>query len=192
MGSVVDIYHGTSTYFARKLIRGVSGSPIIAAGALDCAAELHEQLVRVAGSTYEAANLYPRDSSTGTWAPLALENARSGNQESLMAYGNLYGSLSPTIAASYAANNPHGSELLRAIAVTIDALFEIDRDIAPKLLTKYPHIADILNSAHRPVVLQLKSIPIERLQEENGAIFTLESLVRRVDRQGVESASLSQ
>lgn len=172
MSIVVDLYHGTSTYFAGALLTGSSASPLHAARALKCAAALREAIISVTGSEFAADGFYPAGSRAATWAPVALRAAAEQRQDTLMDYGDFYATLSLRIAASYAANNPHGSELLHAIKVTFEALRSGGHPSGYTIAAGYPTIEQIVNQTHRPVVIRLAAVPIELLTNENGSAFT--------------------
>jgi hypothetical protein len=116
--------------------------------------------------------LYPKDSGLGAVAPLALKNVYENNKASLVSYGDFYASLNRRIAASYAANSPCGSELLRFLDGTISALRHHGAMGLDQVLGRYPDLNGLIAASHQPVVLELEGIAIERLLHEGGHPFT--------------------
>lgn len=137
----VDLYHGTSSFFAKKLLLGSEASPLKSSGAFACVSELYQLMITTAGSFIETAKLYPKDRGVGGVAPLALKNVHERYDASLMAYGAFFASFNRRIAGSYAANNPSGSELLRFLNATISALRCHGVTGLDEMLDRYPDLS---------------------------------------------------
>lgn len=132
-------------------------------------------MIDTTGSYLQSAMLYPNN-ALGAIAPLALKRVYESYDASLVSYGDFYASLNRRIAASYAASNPCGSELLRFLEATITALRHHGATGLDQVLARYPDLKDLLAASHYPVVLELEGIAIERLQHERGSLFTEDDL----------------
>jgi hypothetical protein len=165
----LNFFHGTSTPFARMLIGRAGGMPFPREQSMRLAKELFALCMSHVANFFELAELFAKANSE-CWcsAPIALQNIATRNDRSLMAYGQLYLTLSPDIAIRYACRTPYGSELLMFIQDTIRVLQVAGDQRVEKVIASFPEVTAAFAAPHEPVVLEVSGISVDQLSTDFG------------------------
>ena len=171
MGTVIEkdrlfalpLYHGTSTYFWPSINQhGLGGFNIVANWRL--LPMLSKTIDLIKATKDQKAEHWLRL----RWPHLKLIFAQGAyDRGENWRHGDVYVTPSENRAVRYAIRG-FGSELLGVVAQATGFLAAIDPDEATALLADYPEAAAALSAKHRPIVLALRGVSIDRLRSEKG------------------------
>jgi hypothetical protein len=159
----LPLYHGTSSYFWPSIKRhGLGGTNIAQSWRLvPMLKEAAEVLTSIRNEDIENEMRI----RLPILKPIVEQRVSGGGFN--FRHGGVYLTCSPARAVLYATRG-FGSELLGQAAETIDLLVSVCPEEAANLLARYPEAAAARSAEHRPVLIEIERIHIDRLRAENG------------------------
>jgi hypothetical protein len=173
-------YHGTGSAAAKSILASdLKGSPLEKIGAFTLAREIYQAILKHAGlPRSDAWQLYaPLSKKLGTGVPALEREAlwRSAFSQldedtdwALFVYGHFCATLNIANAYRYTIRNPFRSEFVLALADGLRVIQLLGEQLPETVSTRYPEVDRLIKNPSPPVVLELRGITQERLQQDNG------------------------
>jgi hypothetical protein len=168
--ATLSFFHGTSSRAAAKILNEGAQNIFDYLQVWDVASKVWSAILgHIESEWWKAATLFDQAGSPYAGvAPIALANAASINQQSLMTYGSFYVTLNFVNACGYALRSQTGSELLLMLSEGFRVLEHLGDPVAGQIREEYPHVSEVMRLPGHPVVIELKGIEESRIAREDG------------------------
>jgi len=187
--ATLPFFHGTSSRAAVKILNEGARNIFDHLQVWDVASKVWSAILTHVESQWEAATLFDQAGSPyAAEAPIALANAASRNQQSLMTYGSFYVTLNFRNACDYALRSQTGSELVLMLSEGFRVLEHLGDPVAGQIREEYPQVSEVMRLPGHPVVMELKGIEESRITREDGNPESwphIELFCKLADRPGV-------
>lgn len=159
----LHLYHGTSSYFWPSIKRyGLGGANIVERWRL---VPMLKEALSVLTSIQDKDIENEMDIRLPILNSIVEQRVSGGGFN--FRHGGVYLTCSPARAVLYATRG-FGSELLGQVVETTDLLASVRPAEATSLLARYPEAAAARSAEHRPVLIKIVGMHIDRLRAENG------------------------
>ena len=159
----LPLYHGTSSYYWPSIKQnGLGGANIVEQWRL---IPMLKEALSVLRSIDDEQVVHEMALRLPLLDSIAEQRVTRGGFN--FRHGGVYLTCSPRRAVSYASRG-FGSELVGQIAETMDLLEGVRPDAAAALLDRYPMVEAARSGEHRPVLIEVPNISLDRLRSDKG------------------------